>query len=124
MKLRFQLCSHGVSRGPAVSRISTLIRWCVRARYLILNGPVTPQERWEENSGFSPSTLASNIAALICAAAFARDRDDEATAGFLEDYADFLETHVERWTVTNHGFLIPGIHRHYVRINPVDPSDP
>jgi glucoamylase len=94
------------------------------ARYLILNGPVTPQERWEENSGFSPSTLASNIAALICAAAFARDRDDEATAGFLEDYADFLETHVERWTVTNHGFLIPGIHRHYVRINPVDPSDP
>ncbi len=62
------------------------------AQYLLLGGPVTPQERWEENSGFSPSTLASNIAALICAAAFARDRDDEASARFLEDYADFLET--------------------------------
>jgi glucoamylase len=33
---------------------------------LIRNGPVTQQERWEEASGYSPSTLASNIAALIC----------------------------------------------------------
>ena len=94
------------------------------AQFLIQEGPVTPQERWEENSGFSPSTLASNIAALICAAAFARDRDDEASARFLEDYADFLETHVERWTMTSQGFLVPGIYRHYVRINPVDPNDP
>jgi len=94
------------------------------ARYLIREGPVTPQERWEENSGFSPSTLASNIAALICAAAFARDRGDEAGARFLEEYADFLETHVERWTVTSQGFLVPGIRRHYVRINPVAPGDP
>jgi glucoamylase len=94
------------------------------ARYLIHQGPVTPQERWEENSGFSPSTLASNIAALICAAAFARERGDEAGARFLEDYADFLETHVERWTVTSQGFLVPGIRRHYVRINPVAPGDP
>ena len=38
------------------------------ASYLINEGPVTPQERWEENSGYSPSTLASNIAALVCAA--------------------------------------------------------
>ncbi len=94
------------------------------AQYLIQEGPVTPQERWEENRGFSPSTLASNIAALICAAAFARDRNDDASAEFLEDYADFLETHIERWTVTSQGFLVPGIYRHYVRINPVDPNDP
>ena len=44
------------------------------AGYLIDHGPVTPQERWEENSGYSPSTLAAHIAALICAAAFARER--------------------------------------------------
>ena len=42
------------------------------AAYLIRNGPVTQQERWEEASGYSPSTLASNIAALICAAALFR----------------------------------------------------
>ena len=61
------------------------------AGYLVREGPVTPQERWEENGGYSPSTLASNIAALTCAAAFARERHDEATAAFLERYADWLE---------------------------------
>jgi glucoamylase len=94
------------------------------ARYLIENGPATPQERWEENSGYSPSTLASNIAALICAASLAQERGDHATAQYLGEYADFLESHVEAWTVTSNGTLVPGIKRHYVRINPVDPKDP
>ena len=49
------------------------------AGYLIHEGPATPQERWEENSGYSPSTLASNIAALVCASDLARRRGDEAT---------------------------------------------
>ena len=40
------------------------------ASYLLRHGPVTQQERWEEASGYSPSTLASNIAALIGAAYF------------------------------------------------------
>jgi glucoamylase len=44
------------------------------ASALILHGPMTQQERWEENEGYSPSTLASSIAALICAAFFARAR--------------------------------------------------
>ena len=92
------------------------------AGFLIHEGPVTPQERWEENSGYSPSTLASNIAALVCAADLAHRRGAPATADFLLDYADFLESHIERWTVTNQGFLVPGIKRHYVRINPADPS--
>jgi glucoamylase len=90
------------------------------AAYLINRGPVTQQERWEEASGYSPSTLAVNIAALICAAAMARRRGDEATALYLEGYADFLETHVEPWTVTTIGTLVPGIPRHYIRILPVD----
>ncbi|MGH7814583.1 MAG: glycoside hydrolase family 15 protein [Candidatus Binataceae bacterium] len=94
------------------------------ARFLIEHGPATPQERWEENSGYSPSTLASNIAALICASTMAHDRGDAATAQFLAEYADFLESHVEAWTVTGAGFLVPGIKRHYVRINPVDANDP
>jgi glucoamylase len=92
------------------------------AYYLIREGPVTQQERWEENSGYSPSTLASNIAALVCASWMARERGDAATAQFLLEYADYLESHVERWTVTNKGFLVPGIKRHYVRINPEDPG--
>lgn len=94
------------------------------AGYMIRHGPATPQERWEEASGYSPSTLASNIAALICMARFARDRGDDATARFLEEYADFLECHVEDWTVTTEGSLLPGVPRHYIRIHPVNMADP
>lgn len=94
----------------------TLIR---AAGYMIRHGPATPQERWEEASGYSPSTLASNIAALICVARFARRRGDDATARFLEEYADFLECHVERWTVTTAGSVLPDVPRHYIRIHPV-----
>jgi glucoamylase len=90
------------------------------AGYLIDHGPATQQERWEENSGYSPSTLAVTIAALICAADIVRDQGDDATATFLEEYADFLEGHVEQWTVTTEGELVPGIRRHLVRIHPVD----
>jgi len=90
------------------------------AAYLIRHGPVTEQERWEEASGYSPSTLASNIAALIGAASFARERGDYAIATMLEEYADFLECHIEAWTVTTEGALVPGIQRHYIRILPED----
>ncbi len=88
------------------------------ASYLIRNGPVTQQERWEEASGYSPSTLASNIAALICASAMFRDEGDKETANFIEEYADFLESHIEEWTVTNTGSLLDGISTHYMRILP------
>lgn len=64
------------------------------------------------------------ITALVCAACWARERGDEQTARFLEEYADFLEAHVEIWTVTRDGTLVPGISRHYVRINPVNINDP
>lgn len=94
------------------------------AKFLVHHGPVTQQERWEETSGFSPFTLASNIAALICAGALARERNDSTTAQFLEEYADFLESHLETWTVTTEGTLVPDIKRHYIRITPASVDDP
>jgi glucoamylase len=94
------------------------------AGYLIEHGPVTPQERWEENSGYSPSTLAAHIAALICAGAFARHRGEQRTAEYFEAYADFLEAHLEGWTVTTQGTLLKGTTRHYIRIHPADANDP
>jgi glucoamylase len=79
---------------------------------------VTQQDRWEEAAGFSPSTLAINIAGLICAAELlAADGDDE-TADFVREYADFLESHIEAWTVTTGGTLHPEVARHYIRVNP------
>ena len=94
------------------------------AAYLIRHRPATEQERWEEASGYSPSTLASNIAALICAACFARERGDHILAKYLEEYADFLECHVEAWTVTTEGTVLPAVRRHYIRIHPMDIKDP
>ena len=88
--------------------------------FLIREGPVTAQDRWEEARGYSPSTLAAHITALICAAEFFADSGDQLTADFILDYADFLESRVERWTVTTEGSLVPGILKHYIRINPGD----
>lgn len=90
------------------------------AGYLIRQGPATQQERWEEDGGYSPSTLACNIAALICAASFARKRGDKVAAEYIEEYADFLKDHIEAWTVTTEGTLVPEIKRHFVRITPAE----
>jgi glucoamylase len=94
------------------------------AAYLIRQGPVTAQERWEENAGYSPSTLATVIAALVCAAEFAKIKTHTDTADFIFAYADWLAVHTEEWTVTTHGELVAGIPKHYIRINPTDPQTP
>jgi glucoamylase len=94
------------------------------ASYLIRHGPVTAQERWEENAGYSPSTLATVIASLVCAAEFAKQHDETRTSDFILQYADWLAAHVEEWTVTTAGELVGGFPRHYVRINPADPETP
>ena len=42
------------------------------ADYVVANGPDSDQERWENQSGYSPNTIAAEIAGLICAADIAR----------------------------------------------------
>lgn len=93
-------------------------------RFIIEHSPVTQQDRWEEVSGYSPGTLAACIAALTTAATSGRARGETVTATFVQDYADFLESRVERWTVTDSGTLVPGIPRHYVRMRPAAVDDP
>ena len=90
--------------------------------YLVLHGPVTAQERWEENAGYSPSTLAAIVASVACAAEFARHRKEESAADFLLVYGDWLSSRLEEWTVTDRGELMPGKPRHYVRIGPAVPG--
>ena len=91
--------------------------------YIVHQGPITPEERWEQLSGYSPSTLGIVISSMICAAAFARESDKPVAARFLEDYADWLRDHIEAWTVTTKGELVPGISRHLIRITPAEPGD-
>ena len=38
------------------------------AGYILCNGPVTQQDRWEEDAGYSPFTLAVEISGLLAAA--------------------------------------------------------
>ncbi|HZV00616.1 MAG TPA: glycoside hydrolase family 15 protein [Planctomycetota bacterium] len=118
------LLAHRLHEAGALREFDPYPLVLAAAGYLVRSGPVTHQERWEEASGYSPSTLAAVIAALVCAAVFARARDDEETASFLEEHADFLESRVEQWTVTHRGTLVPEIPRHYIRILPADPGDP
>jgi len=94
------------------------------ASYLILQGPVTSQDRWEEAAGYSPSTLAVIIAALASTAQWASESGKTEAGDFIFTYADWLAAHVEDWTVTTRGELVKGLARHYIRINPTDPAAP
>ena len=94
------------------------------AAFLVLQGPVTCQERWEENAGYSPSTLATVIAALVCSAELARLHQHQKTADFIFAYADWMAAHLEEWMVTTEGELVEGVSRHYIRINPTDSCAP
>jgi len=118
--LAWRLDREGVSLG----RFNPWVMISRAAAYLIRQGPVTAQERWEENAGYSPSTLATVIAGLVCAAEFAKQRSETGTADFVLQYADWLAAHVEEWTVTTAGELVEGFQRHYIRINPTDPEAP
>jgi glucoamylase len=94
------------------------------AGFLVRYAPVTQQERWEEAAGYSPSTLAAVISGLICAAEISRAHGSAELARFLEEHADWVEGHLEDWTVTNNGVLHPEVKRHYMRIGPPECGEP
>ncbi len=93
------------------------------AGFLVRYAPITQQERWEENSGYSPSTLAAVIAGLICAADILRAHASDELAVFLEEFADWIEGHIEDWTATNSGVLLPEVKRHFMRIRPPETGE-
>jgi len=67
------------------------------AGYLARNGPVSPQDRWEEDPGYSPFTVGAEIAALLVAAEMA-DLNDEASVGiYLREIADVWHESIDRW---------------------------
>jgi glucoamylase len=95
------------------------------ASFLVKNGPVTAQDRWEEDPGYSPFTLAVEIAALLAAADLA-DLNGEASIGaYLRETADAWNASVERWTYATDTELARqiGVEGYYVRISPPDSAD-
>src|SRR5256714_1774946 len=92
------------------------------ADFIVRHGPFTPQERWEEKSGYSPSTIAAEIAGLACAAEIARRNDDQASATIYTAAADDFARNVERWTATTTG--VYGDKNYYLRLSfDDDPND-
>src|SRR5581483_10231021 len=88
------------------------------AGFIVCNGPVTQQDRWEEDPGYSPFTLAVEIAALLAAADLAEGCGEIELAKFLRETADAWNACVERWTYVTETELANkiGVAGYYVRI--------
>ena len=95
------------------------------AAYLACNGPVSPQDRWEEDPGYSPFTVAAEIAALLVAADIADTNHENATGTYLREIADVWNDSIERWMyVTNTDWCKQyNVGGYYVRIAPVDEDE-
>ena len=95
------------------------------AGFLVRHGPVTGQDRWEENGGYSPFSLAVEISALLIAAEFADRANEPALAEVMRDTADAWNDSIERWTYVTDTPLARevGVEGYYVRIAPDDVDD-
>lgn len=85
------------------------------ADFIVKNGPTSPQERWEENGGYSPSTIAAEVAGLVCAAHIAQLNGDKASAQKYLATADEWERDIEKWTATTNGPYSDG--NYYLRLS-------
>jgi glucoamylase len=95
------------------------------ASFIVRNGPVTQQDRWEEDAGYSPFTLAVEIAALLVAADMADENNDSAAGVYLRETADVWNENIERWvyvTGTDLAMRV-GVEGYYVRIAPLEKAD-
>ncbi|GAA3563134.1 glycoside hydrolase family 15 protein [Amycolatopsis ultiminotia] len=93
---------------------ATYARIKVTADHIRASGPATT-ERWEEQHGNSPSSIAAEIAGLVTAGAIARANGDEASAAAWESTADSWRASLDSWTVTKTGYW--GGHTYYERLD-------
>jgi glucoamylase len=84
------------------------------ADFLVANGPSLGVERWEEQSGYSPSTIAAEIAGLTAASAIAASHGDAARALLYQATADYFQRSIKGWTVTTSG---PDGPRYFIRLS-------
>ncbi len=95
------------------------------AHFIICNGPVTGQDRWEEDAGYSPFTLAVEIAGLLAAADLLDVGNLHKEARYLRETADSWNEDIEYWTFATDTELSRslGIGGYYVRIALPDSAD-
>jgi glucoamylase len=75
------------------------------ANFVASHGPAFGPERWEEQSGFSPSTISAEIAGLVAAAIIADRNGDHASARVWRATADEFQRNLKKWTLTTNGPL-------------------
>jgi glucoamylase len=111
-------------RREAPLALGRLTRWWELVRkaagFLVRNGPVTQQDRWEEDAGYSPFTLAVEVAALLVAADLADVLKKPEMAAYLRETADCWNENIEYWTYATGSDLARqiGVEGYYVRIAP------
>ncbi|HEY3043667.1 MAG TPA: glycoside hydrolase family 15 protein, partial [Vicinamibacterales bacterium] len=94
----------------------TMIRRAIG--YIVRNGPVSPQDRWEEDAGYSPFTLGAEIAAILVAADCADANGLPDMATYLRETADAWNASLESWMyVTGTPLAVQcGVDGYYVRV--------
>lgn len=114
---------HKVLSKSTAARYWPMVRQA--AQYLVINGPVSPEDRWEEDPGYSPFTVAAEIAALLAAADLADLNDESSTAAYLRETADVWYASIDRWMYASGTDWCEefGVEGYYVRIAPMDPDD-
>jgi glucoamylase len=104
-------------------------RWWPMVRkaavFIAINGPVTQQDRWEEDGGYSTFTMAAEISALLIAADMAESLGESRAAEFLRHMADTWNFNIERRTYAVNTDLARqvGVEGYYVRITPPPSGD-
>jgi glucoamylase len=113
---------HALSAGD-IERFRTMV--VKAAAFIVRNGPVTQEDRWEEDPGYSPFTLAAEIAALLAAADIAELNNERDTARFFRETADAWNSEIERWIYVQGTDLAKKVRAdgYYVRIAPPETSD-
>lgn len=119
------LLADALHRAGALRYLAVWPAVRLAAAYIVRNGPTTMQDRWEENGGYSPFTLAVVIAGLLAAADFADAADEPAIADYLRETADGWNAQIETWTYVTATPLAErlGVEGYYVRIAPPEVAD-
>ena len=96
------------------------------AEYLLRKGPVTDEDRWEENRGYTSYTLAITIAALLAAAEFADEHHAADLARRCRQSADSWNNSIENWLYVTDTDMArqANVEGYYVRLAPAETKCP
>lgn len=88
--------------------------------FLAMNGPYTPEDRWEEEQGYTPFTMAAEIAGLLAGAELADLNHEKHLAAYCRQTADYWNENIEKLTYVTGTQLAKNndVDGYYIRLNP------